>query len=82
LEPGDQRLFGFYILSCSNRFDEFDRHISEEMQQENQVNSEKLLMRRLLAVETRAGVDLMTKEEREPTRGSRLRGLNRATEET
>jgi hypothetical protein len=55
-------LFRFYILSCSNRFDEFDRQISEEMQQENQANSEKLLMRRLLAVETRAGVDLMTQE--------------------
>jgi hypothetical protein len=32
------------------------------MQQEKEVNSEKLLMRRLLAVETRAGVDLMAQE--------------------
>jgi hypothetical protein len=45
-EPSDEQLFGFYILSCSNRFDEFDRKISEVMQQENEVNSEKLLIRR------------------------------------
>jgi len=27
---------GFTILSCGNRFDEFDRQISEEMRQENE----------------------------------------------
>ena len=61
-EPSHEQLFGFYILSCSNRFDELDRQISEDMQQENEVNSEKLLMRRMLAFETRVGVDLMTQE--------------------
>jgi hypothetical protein len=55
-EPSDEQPFGFYILSCSNRFDEFDRQISEELQQENEVNSEKLLMRPLLAFEIRVGV--------------------------
>ena len=57
------------------------RQISEEMQQENEVNSQKLLMRRLLAVETRAGVGLMTQEKESRLGGSRLRCLNRATEE-
>jgi hypothetical protein len=51
------------ILSYSNRFDEFDRQISEEIQQENEVNSDKLSMRRvLLAFETRVGVHVITQE--------------------
>jgi hypothetical protein len=68
-EPSDERRFGFYILNCGNRFDEFDRQISEEMRQENEVNSEKLLMRRLLAFETRVGSRPHDPGEREPTRG-------------
>ncbi len=42
-ERGDEQLFGFYILSCSNRFDEFDRRVSdsEEVQQENDVNPDR-----------------------------------------
>jgi hypothetical protein len=80
--PSDEQLFGFYILSCGNRFDEFDRQISAEMRQENEVNSDKLLMRRLLAFATRVGSRPHDPGEREPTRGSRLRCLDRTTEET
>ena len=53
---------GFTFSVAAIDFDEFDRQISEEMQLENEVNSEKLLMRRLLAFENRLGVDLSTQE--------------------
>jgi hypothetical protein len=51
--PCDEQLFGFYILSRTNRFDEFGRQVSEEIQQENEVNSDQLLMRWLLRIMSR-----------------------------